>query len=97
MRRNEDRYWEEELDERSNCVIDLIDAGKLDEAERAARDLLARRLRSAGNGPDLQLICAAHGDKSPETMSAGFYRAHPKIFGRDAAQRIPWFATHAAI
>lgn len=34
--------WEEELDERSNCVIDLIDAGKLDEAERVARDLLER-------------------------------------------------------
>lgn len=34
--------WEEELDQRSNGVIDLIDAGKLDEAERAARDLLER-------------------------------------------------------
>jgi len=34
--------WEEELEECSNGVIDLIDAGKLDEAEHAARDLLAR-------------------------------------------------------
>ena len=34
--------WEEELDERSNAVIDLIDAGKLDEAEQAARHLLER-------------------------------------------------------
>ena len=33
---------EEELDELSNSVINLIDAGKLDEAERAARDLLER-------------------------------------------------------
>lgn len=30
------------LDDASNAVIDLIDAGKLDEAERAARDLLVR-------------------------------------------------------
>ena len=34
--------WEEELDERSNAVIDLLDAGKLDEAEQAARHLLER-------------------------------------------------------
>jgi tetratricopeptide (TPR) repeat protein len=33
---------QEELDELSNSVIDLIDAGKLDEAERAARALLER-------------------------------------------------------
>ena len=31
---------EDDLDERSNSVIDLIDAGKLDEAEEAARYLL---------------------------------------------------------
>lgn len=32
--------WEDELEERSNSVIDLIDAGKLDQAEQAARYLL---------------------------------------------------------
>ena len=29
------------LDEASNCVVDLIDAGRLDEAEQAARSLRA--------------------------------------------------------
>jgi tetratricopeptide (TPR) repeat protein len=32
----------QELDEASNAVVDLVKAGKLDEAERAARDLLVR-------------------------------------------------------
>ena len=33
---------EDDLDEASNSVVDLIRAGKLDEAEAAARDLLVR-------------------------------------------------------
>ena len=33
---------EDDLDEASNAVVDLIRAGKLDEAEAAARDLLVR-------------------------------------------------------
>jgi tetratricopeptide (TPR) repeat protein len=32
----------QELDEASNAVVDLVRAGRLDEAERAARDLLVR-------------------------------------------------------
>jgi tetratricopeptide (TPR) repeat protein len=32
----------DELDQASNAVVDLVDAGRLDEAERAARDLLDR-------------------------------------------------------
>jgi tetratricopeptide (TPR) repeat protein len=32
----------EGLDEASNAVVDLVHAGRLDEAERAARDLLDR-------------------------------------------------------
>ena len=34
--------WEEKLEELSNSVIELIHVGKLDQAERAARDLLER-------------------------------------------------------
>jgi tetratricopeptide (TPR) repeat protein len=33
--------WSARLDEESNAVIDLIDAGKLDEAEKAAHQLIA--------------------------------------------------------
>ncbi len=34
--------YEDELDAASNAVVDLVKAGKLDEAEAAARDLLVR-------------------------------------------------------
>lgn len=37
-----DDLIDDELDATSNAVVDLIKAGKLDEAEAAARDLLAR-------------------------------------------------------
>jgi hypothetical protein len=39
----EDEFYEcsARLDEESNAVIDLIDAGKLDEAEKAAHQLIA--------------------------------------------------------
>lgn len=33
--------WSDKLDEESNAVIDLIEAGKLDEAEQAAHQLIA--------------------------------------------------------
>jgi tetratricopeptide (TPR) repeat protein len=33
--------WSDRLDEESNAVIDLIEAGKLDEAEQAAHQLIA--------------------------------------------------------
>ena len=35
-------FANDDFDERSNRVVDLIDAGQLDEAEQAARDLLSR-------------------------------------------------------
>jgi|HubBroStandDraft_6_1064221.scaffolds.fasta_scaffold629314_2 tetratricopeptide (TPR) repeat protein len=33
--------WSDKLDDESNAVIDLIEAGKLDEAEQAAHELIA--------------------------------------------------------
>jgi tetratricopeptide (TPR) repeat protein len=40
---DEDEFyeWSDRLDEESNAVIDLIEAGKLDEAEQAAHQLIA--------------------------------------------------------
>jgi tetratricopeptide (TPR) repeat protein len=38
---NEFYEWSDRLDEESNAVIDLIDAGKLDDAEKAAHQLIA--------------------------------------------------------
>ena len=35
-------YESDQLDQDSNAVVDLIDAGRLDEAEAAARELLVR-------------------------------------------------------
>jgi tetratricopeptide (TPR) repeat protein len=56
-----DRY-RGNLEEDSNAVIDLIDAGKLDEAELAARHLL-ENYPDVHDGYDrLGMICQARGD-----------------------------------
>jgi uncharacterized protein YchJ len=54
---------EEELARASNAAVDLVQAGKLDEAERAARDLLAR-FPDAHDGYDrLGMVYEARGDR----------------------------------
>jgi tetratricopeptide (TPR) repeat protein len=53
---------EDELTPASNAVIDLIRAGKLDEAEQAARDLL-QRFPEVHDGYDrLGMVYEARGD-----------------------------------
>lgn len=53
---------EEELTQASNAAVDLIQAGKLDEAERAARDLLVR-FPDVHDGYDrLGMVHEARGD-----------------------------------
>lgn len=53
----------EELTQASNATVDLIQSGKLDEAERAARDLLVR-FPDAHDGYDrLGMVYEARGDR----------------------------------
>ena len=53
----------DDLDEASNAVIDLIDAGRLDEAERAARDLLDRYPDVHDGYDRLGMVYEARGQK----------------------------------
>lgn len=52
------------LDEASNRVIDLIHAGRLDEAERAAQDLLEHYPEVHDGLERLAMVYAARGDRS---------------------------------
>jgi tetratricopeptide (TPR) repeat protein len=61
----------DELTAASNAVVDLIDAGKLDEAEVAAHELL-ERFPDVHDGYDrLGLVCEARGDHK---QAAHYYR-----------------------
>lgn len=59
------------LDDASNGVIDLIDAGRLDEAERAAHDLLERYPEVHDGLERLAMVAAARGDRA---RAAEYYR-----------------------
>jgi tetratricopeptide (TPR) repeat protein len=62
---------EDELTTASNAAVDLVNAGKLDEAEKAARDIL-ERFPEAHDGYDrLGMVCEARGDKK---QAAYYYR-----------------------
>lgn len=53
----------EELTEASNAVVDLVHAGKLDEAEHAAHDLLERFPQVHDGYDRLGMVYEARGDK----------------------------------
>jgi tetratricopeptide (TPR) repeat protein len=59
------------LDDASNVVIDLIDAGRLDEAEQAAQDLLARYPDVHDGLERIAMVAAARGDRP---RAAEYYR-----------------------
>jgi tetratricopeptide (TPR) repeat protein len=59
------------LDEASNRVIDLIDAGRLDEAEQAAQDLLQRYPEVHDGLERVAMVAAARGDRA---RAAEYYR-----------------------
>jgi tetratricopeptide (TPR) repeat protein len=72
---------EDELTSASNAVIDLVDAGKLDEAEQAARDLLVR-FPDVHDGYDrLGMVYEARGDNKQAAdyyrQAIAFIREHP--------------------
>lgn len=62
---------EDDLDEVSNAVVDLIRAGRLDEAEAQARDLLRRYPEVVDGLERLAMVYEARGDRK---RAADFYR-----------------------
>jgi tetratricopeptide (TPR) repeat protein len=64
--------WEyDRLDQDSNHVVDLIDAGRLDEAEAAARDLL-RNYPESSDG--LERLGYVHEKRGDHKQAASYYR-----------------------
>jgi len=75
---------EDELASASNAVIDLLDAGKVDEAEQAARELLVR-FPDVHDGYDrLGMVYEARGDHKAAAdcyrKVIEFVRAHPELY-----------------
>ena len=75
------------LDEASNCVVDLIDAGRLDEAEQAAQDLLERYPEVHDGLERLAMFAAARGDRPRAAeyyrKAADFVHAHAEYYDRE--------------
>jgi len=77
-------HYDDDVDElttASNAAVDLVNAGKLDEAERAARDLL-QRFPDVHDGWDrLGMVYEARGDNRQAAdcyrKVVAFIRAHP--------------------
>jgi tetratricopeptide (TPR) repeat protein len=65
--------WDEDddLDTASNAVVDLIHAGRLDEADAAARDLLVRYPEVVDGLERLGMVFEARGDRR---RAADYYR-----------------------
>ena len=72
------------LDEASNGVIDLIDAGRLDEAEQAAQDLLTRYPDVHDGLERVAMVAAARGDRARAAeyyrKAADFVHAHAEYY-----------------
>jgi tetratricopeptide (TPR) repeat protein len=78
---------EEELTQASNAAVDLVQAGKLDEAERAAQELLVR-FPDAHDGYDrLGMVYEARGDRQKAVECyrkvIEFIRADPEHYHPD--------------
>jgi tetratricopeptide (TPR) repeat protein len=71
---------EDDLTPASNAVVDLIHAGKLDEAEQAARDLLERFPEVSDGYDRLAMIYEARGDNK---QAAAYYRKTIDIIRED--------------
>jgi tetratricopeptide (TPR) repeat protein len=78
--------WQEsnELDDASNSVVDLIHAGRLDEAEQAARDLLVRYPEVPDGHMRLGMVYEARAQNREAAdcyrKVVEFMRAHPADF-----------------
>jgi tetratricopeptide (TPR) repeat protein len=79
-----------ELATASNAVIDLIDAGKLDEAEQAARELLVRYPEVHDGYDRLGMVYEARGQNK---QAADYYRQVIEFVRARPEQYDPEFAT----
>jgi tetratricopeptide (TPR) repeat protein len=79
------RVDDDDLDDTSNSVIDLIDAGRLDEAEHAAQDLLEHYPEVHDGLERLAMVAAARGDRPRAAeyyrKAADFVHAHADQYG----------------
>jgi tetratricopeptide (TPR) repeat protein len=81
--------YEDELTTASNAVIDLVHAGKLDEAEKAAHDLL-ERFPDVHDGYDrLGMVYEARGDHK---QAAHYYRKVIDVIRENPDNYDPEFA-----
>ena len=81
----------DELDQASNSVVDLIRAGRLDEAEQAARDLLLRYPQVPDGHDRLGMVYEARG-QNPE--AAQCYRKVVEFMRAHSADFDPELQTH---
>ncbi|MGH6826619.1 SEC-C metal-binding domain-containing protein [Methyloceanibacter sp.] len=81
---------EDELTEASNAAVDLVHAGKLDEAEHAARDLLVRFPEVHDGYDRLGMVHEARGEKK---LAADCYRKVVEFCLAHSDQYDPHFAT----
>ena len=74
----------DELTTTSNAIVDMVHAGKLDEAEQAARDFLVRFPEVHDGYDRLGMVYEARGDKKQAAhyyrQVIDFVRAHPKQY-----------------
>ena len=75
---------EDDLDAASNAVVDLIHAGRLDEAEAAARDLLLHYPEVVDGLERLGMVYEARGERKQAAnyyrQAVGFILEHPEGF-----------------
>jgi len=75
---------EDELASASNAVIDLLDAGNVDAAEQAARELLVRFPEVHDGYDRLGMVYEARGDHKAAAdcyrKVIDFVRAHPELY-----------------
>lgn len=89
--------WDDDgLDEASNRVVDLVHEDKLEEAEQAARDLLARYPDVHDGFERLAMVYEARGDR---TQAAEYYRKALAFMRENAdnydAEAIDWMREKA--
>jgi tetratricopeptide (TPR) repeat protein len=79
----------EDLDQASNAVVDLVHAGKLDEAERGAHQLLVRFPEVHDGYDRLGMVYEARGQKKQAAdcyrQVIQFVRDHPKQYDPEFA------------
>jgi tetratricopeptide (TPR) repeat protein len=96
MAEEEDSY-EDELDAASNAVVHLVKAGKLDEAETAARTLLMRYPEVHDGWDRLGMVHEARGNRREAAdcyrKVIEFIRQHPENFDAGLADEFAKLAT----